>query len=77
LLEEEDYPWAAPMRLQLRTDYMRILEQNAHAATGEEQEAIWRKLIALEPYSETYYDKLLHMLAERETSPPSANCTTS
>lgn len=64
LMEDEDYPWAVPIRLQLRTDYARMLEQNAPAGTGEEQEAIWRKLIALEPYSEAYYDKLLQLLAE-------------
>ncbi|TMV47003.1 response regulator [Paenibacillus mesophilus] len=64
LLEDEDYPWSAPMRQQVRTDYIRMLEWNASSASGEERESIWRKLITLEPYSETYYDKLLQLLAE-------------
>jgi two-component SAPR family response regulator len=65
LLEAEAYTWAVPMRLQLRSDYVRLLERSIRAATDEEQEAIWRNLIALEPYSEMYYDEMLHLLAGR------------
>lgn len=63
-LEEEDYGWAAAIRSELRQDYLRMIEQAAAKSGEAEREAIWRKLIRLEPYSEDYYEKLLTDMAQ-------------
>ncbi|CAG7617127.1 Protein-glutamate methylesterase/protein-glutamine glutaminase [Paenibacillus solanacearum] len=63
-LEADDYAWAVPRRAELRTAYLRTLEQLQQRLGRTEREAVLRKMIQIEPYAETYYRLLLRDLKE-------------
>jgi len=59
-LETEHYGWAQPRRLEQRAAFQQALENCTQQVGGHLRECIWRKLIEMEPYAESYYISLLH-----------------
>jgi len=62
--EAEHYLWAEGRRNELRADYLHCLDRQRAYADRNGREALLRKMIALEPYSEAYYELLLQELQE-------------
>lgn len=58
-METESYGWAHTKRLEIRTAYRLALEESLSEASSFQKQAIWRKLIELDPYTESYYYDLL------------------
>ncbi|CAG7647410.1 response regulator [Paenibacillus allorhizosphaerae] len=63
-LESDDYAWAESRRSELRTAYLRALEQRQLRIGRVEREAVLRKMIQVEPYAEAYYRLLIRDLKE-------------
>ncbi|MNC24745.1 Transcriptional regulatory protein YehT [compost metagenome] len=61
-LEEESYGWAEMRRYKLRSSFMDYLHHVAGQAKGGRREAVLRKRIELEPYTDSHYrDLILHL----------------
>ncbi|MBO9604688.1 MAG: response regulator [Paenibacillaceae bacterium] len=63
-LEADYYEWAAPRRNELHSDMVHYLKRWAGLTEGEAAVSIWRKLIALDPYEESFYTGLMRLLGE-------------
>lgn len=69
-LEEESYGWAETRRYKLRSAFLDYLHHVSGHAKGGRREAVLRKRIELEPYTDSHYrDLLLHL---REQAGPAA-----
>ncbi|WNQ10055.1 response regulator [Paenibacillus aurantius] len=67
--EAESYEWAEPKRVSLRSRFLQWLEGRLDHTEGQEREAVLRKMIGLEPYSETLVCRLASYLVERGNKP--------
>ncbi len=67
-LEEESYGWAETRRYKLRFSFLEYLHHAAGQAKGGRREAVLRKRIELEPYTDSHYRDLLLHLREQGSS---------
>jgi two-component system, LytTR family, response regulator len=67
-LEEESYGWAETRRYKLRSSFLEYLHHTAGQVKGGRREAVLRKRIELEPYTDSHYRDLLLHLREQGSS---------
>ncbi|MDF2937028.1 MAG: response regulator receiver [Paenibacillaceae bacterium] len=67
-LEEESYAWSEMRRYKLRSSFLEYLHHVAGQAKGGRREAVLRKRIELEPYTDSHYRDLLLHLREQGSS---------
>lgn len=67
-LEEESYSWAEMRRYKLRSSFLEYLHQAAGKTKGGRREAVLRKRIELEPFTDSHYrDLLIHLREQGNT----------
>ncbi len=63
-LETEHYDWAENRRIELRTTYIRHLDRLSEATNGSVRERLLWKLLELDPYRSSAYERLVRQLRE-------------